>query len=85
VPESEFYLEPRIGEQEANEQAAYMLDEENIEAVIKSWQDLSASGADGISYRIIKGMKGERVKLIRILVDTYMRNGKISKTGSRYR
>jgi hypothetical protein len=62
---------------QSDENAAHMLEEKNIEAVIKSRQDLSASGADGISYRITKGAKGERVKFIRMPVDTSMRTGKI--------
>jgi hypothetical protein len=77
APESKFDLEQRIGEQEDDELAAYMLNEKNIEAIIKSRQDLSSSGSDRISYQIIKGAKGEGVKFIRILVDTYMQAGKI--------
>jgi hypothetical protein len=77
---SEFYLEPKIEEQDSDDMAAFMLDEKNIEAVINSRQDLSANGVDGIGYRIIKGAKKEGVKFIRLLVEACMRNGKIPES-----
>jgi hypothetical protein len=80
APESEFYLEPKIEEAEGDEMAIYMLDERNIDAVIKSRQDLSASGADGISYRIIKKAGKGGVKFIRILVETCIRNGRVPES-----
>jgi hypothetical protein len=77
-PESEFDLELRIVEQEGDEETVYMQDEKNIEAVIKSRQDLSASGVDRISYRITKGAKGKGVKFVSIFVNPSMRTGKIA-------
>jgi hypothetical protein len=37
----------------------FMLDEKNIAEVIKSREDLTASGIDGISSRIMKGAGAE--------------------------
>jgi hypothetical protein len=78
--DSEFHLEGRMGEQDGDEMAAYMRDEKNIAAVINSRQDLSASGADGISYRIVKSAKGEGVKFIQLLVEACMRNGRVPES-----
>jgi hypothetical protein len=37
----------------------FMSDEKNIAEVIKSQEDLTASGIDGINYRTIKGAGAE--------------------------
>jgi hypothetical protein len=75
--DTEFHLDSRIGEREEEELESFMLDEKNIEQVIRSRQDLSASGVDGISYRIIKAAKKEGVKFIQLLVKACIRNEKI--------
>jgi hypothetical protein len=49
-----FTLEPKITENEQEEMVGFMLNDRNIEEVIKSRHDLSASGIDGIGSRIIK-------------------------------
>jgi hypothetical protein len=59
---TEFHLEKRIGDQEDDELQAFMQEEKNIEQVIRSRQDMSACGIDGISYRIIKAAKKEHPK-----------------------
>jgi hypothetical protein len=59
---------------------AFMLNDRNIEEVIKSRQDLSASGIGGISYRILKAAGKEGVKFIKLLVRTCIRNRKIIQT-----
>jgi hypothetical protein len=66
---SMFHLDPRITAQEDEDMQEYMLNEKNIAEVIKSRQDLSASGVDGISYRIMKGAGTEGVKFIKTSCD----------------
>jgi hypothetical protein len=59
-----FALEPRITENDQEEMKAFMMDERNIEDVIKSRQDLSACGTDGINDRIIKGAGQEGLQFV---------------------
>jgi hypothetical protein len=75
-----FHLEGKIGQEEEEILMSYMLDEKNIEAVIKSRQDLSASGGDGISYRIIKAAKKEGVRFMKLLIAACIRNGKVPES-----
>jgi hypothetical protein len=78
--ESVFHLEPRITEHEAEEMEEFMLDEKNITDVIKSRGDLSASGVDGISYRIMKGAGTEGVKFMKNIIRASLRNGRVIST-----
>jgi hypothetical protein len=57
-----------------------MIDEANIEAVIKSRDDLSACGVDGISYRIMKGSGAERVAFMKLLVRGCIKSGRVMST-----
>jgi hypothetical protein len=57
-----------------------MLNEDNIAQVIKSRQDLSACGVDGISYRIMKGAGSEGVKIMELLVRACIQSGKVINT-----
>jgi hypothetical protein len=54
-----------------------MLDEKNIAEVIKSREDLSASGVDGISYRIMKTAGTEGVKFMKFLIRVSIRSGRV--------
>jgi hypothetical protein len=72
-----FHLEPRITEREEEEMEEFMLNEENIAEVIRSREDLSASGVDGISYRIIKGAGTEGIKFMKHLVRASIRSGRV--------
>jgi hypothetical protein len=74
---SMFHLDPGIIAQEGEDMQEYMLDEKNIAEVIKSRQDLSASGVDGISYRIMKGAGTEGVKFIQNIVRGCLRSGRV--------
>jgi hypothetical protein len=74
-----FALEPKITEDDQEEMEAFMLDDRSIEKAIKSRQDLSASGTDGISSRIIKAAGKEEVKFIKLLVRACIKNGKVIK------
>jgi hypothetical protein len=74
---AEFHLEAKIGDTEHEELEASMLDEKRIRDVIKSRQDLSASGVDGIGYRIIKAAGKEGVSFMRLLIGACIRNGRI--------
>jgi hypothetical protein len=67
----------KFTEREEEEMEAFMFDYKHIAEVIKSRQDLSASGVDGISYRIIKGAKNEGVKFIKLIIRACIRNGRI--------
>jgi hypothetical protein len=73
-------LELQVTENGQEEMEAFMLNDRNIGEVIKSRQDLSASGIDGISYRIIKAADKEGVKFIKLLARTCIKNGKIIQT-----
>jgi hypothetical protein len=76
-----FFLEPRITEARMPlEMMTYMLKEENIRAVIRSRQDLSASGNDGISYRVIKGAGRFGVLFMKSIIEATIRCGKVFKT-----
>jgi hypothetical protein len=66
--DSIFHLESRITGQEEEEMEKFMLNEKNIEEVIKSRDDLSTCGVDGISYRIMKGAGAEGIKFMQHLV-----------------
>jgi hypothetical protein len=57
-----------------------MIDEMNIEIVIKSTDVLSACGVDGISYRIIKGAGAEGVAFIKLLVRKCIKSGGVMST-----
>jgi hypothetical protein len=78
--ESVFHLEPRITEQDEEEMEKFMLDEKNITDVIKSREDLSASGVDRISYRIMKGAGTEGVKLVKNIIRASLRSGSLIST-----
>jgi hypothetical protein len=67
-------------EREEEEMEAFMLDEKNIAEVIKSREDLSASGVDGISYRIMKGAGAAGVKFMKLLVRASIRSGRVMST-----
>jgi hypothetical protein len=70
-----FVLETRTTDKE--EMEAFVLDEKNIEEVIKSRQDLSACGIDGISYRILKAAGKEGITFIKTMVRACIKNGRI--------
>jgi hypothetical protein len=55
----------------------FLLDEKKIEEAIKSRDDLSANGIDGISYRVIKGAGAEGVKFMRTLIRGIIKNGRV--------
>jgi hypothetical protein len=58
----------------------FMIDETSIEAVIKSRDDLSACGVDGISYQIMKGVGAEGVAFMKLLVRGYIKSGRVMST-----
>jgi hypothetical protein len=74
---SRFHLEARITEKEEDELQGSMLDEEKIAAVIKSRDNLSSNGIDGIRYRVIKGAGSEGVKYVRTLVRGIIKSGRV--------
>jgi hypothetical protein len=65
---SRFHLNAVITEQEEEDLQGFFLDEKKIAEAIKSRDDLSANGIDGISYRVIKAAGAEGVKFVRTLV-----------------
>jgi hypothetical protein len=74
------HLDAKITEREEEEMETFMLDDKNIEVVIKPREDLSASGVDGISYRIMKGTGTAGVKLMKLLVGGIIRSGRVMNT-----
>jgi hypothetical protein len=74
---SEFFLEKILPDQVSNEMERYMLDEDHITEVIQSRDDLSASGIDGISYRIFKAAGKAGVTFIQTIIGAAIRCGKI--------
>jgi hypothetical protein len=72
-----FHMEARNTEKEEDELQGFMLDEEKIAEVIKSRDDLSANGIDGISYPAIKGAGPEGVKFVRTLVRGIIKSGRV--------
>jgi hypothetical protein len=79
-PGSPLFLEEILPREEESEMKEFMLKKENIKNVIKSRQDLSACGPDGISYRIIKSAGGQGVKFMRILINASIECGKTITT-----
>jgi hypothetical protein len=75
--DSEFHLDKLIGEDEETELESFMMNETNIAEVIRSREDLSACGVDGISYRIMKGAGAEGVKFVKLLVRGCIRSGRV--------
>jgi hypothetical protein len=75
--ESPFYLESRITGEDEDEMEEFMLDEKNIAEVIKSREDLSACGVDGISYRIMKGAGAEGTKFMKNIIRASLRCGRV--------
>jgi hypothetical protein len=74
---TEFFMDSKLTEREEDEMEAYMLNERNIAQVIKSREDLSACGVDGISYRIIKGAGREGVNFMQLLIRACIRSGRV--------
>jgi hypothetical protein len=80
-----FALEPKITENGQEEMEAFILNDRHIEDVIKSREDLSASGIDGISDRIRKAAGKEEVKFTELLVRTCIKNDRIIQTWKKAR
>jgi uncharacterized C2H2 Zn-finger protein len=76
-PESEFFLEKILPGRISDEMELYMLNEDHIAEVIQSRDDLSASGIDGISYRIFKAAGQAGVKFLRYIIGAAIRCGKV--------
>jgi hypothetical protein len=74
---SRLHLEARITDKEEDELQGFILDEEKITEVIKSRDDHSANGIDGINYRVIKGAGPEGVKFVRTLVRGITKSGRV--------
>jgi hypothetical protein len=70
--ESQFHVFRKLpNDNIPEEMMEYMLSDDNILAVIRSRDDLSACGNDGISYKIMKTARPEAVKFMRrIIKDT---------------
>jgi hypothetical protein len=56
------------------------LEKKNIAEVSKSREDLSASGVDGIRYRIMKAAGTEGVKSMKLLVRARIRSGRVTSS-----
>jgi hypothetical protein len=69
-------MEPHITERE-EDMEEFMSDEKNVVKVIKLGEDLSASGVDGISYRVMKAAGTEGVKFMKRLVRASIRSGRV--------
>jgi hypothetical protein len=78
--DSIFHLEERITEINEEEMTRFMIDEANIEAVIKSRDDLSAYGVDGISYRIMKSAEAEGIAFMKLLVRGCIKSDRVMST-----
>jgi hypothetical protein len=74
---SRFHLDAVITEAKGDELQGFLLDEKKIAEVIKSRDDLSASGIDSISYRVIKRAGAEGVKFVRTLVRGIIKSGPV--------
>jgi hypothetical protein len=74
---SPFYLETNANEGMSDLLENFMLKEENIEEVIKSRNDLSASGPDGITYRMIKAMGKQGVQFMKSIIKATLRCGRV--------
>jgi hypothetical protein len=74
---SRFYLDARISDNEEDELPGFPLDEDKVAEVIRSRDDLSANGLDGISYRMIKGTGPEGVRFVRRLVRRIIKSGRV--------
>jgi hypothetical protein len=68
--------ENKITERKKEAMEEIMLDETNSAEVIESREDLSASGVDGVSYRILKATGTEGVKFMKLLIRASTRSGR---------
>jgi hypothetical protein len=76
-PDSIFHLEPRLSEEASEEMEEYMTSEKHIAEVMNSRQELSASGVDEISYRIIKAAGKAGVRFVKNLIVASIRCGRL--------
>jgi hypothetical protein len=74
---AEFCIKTQIREAEQEELETFMPDEKKIRDVIKSRQDLSVNGVDGIGHRIVRAAEKEGVSLMRVLIGACIREGGI--------
>jgi hypothetical protein len=77
---SPLFLEAKIPEEATTEMEEFMMDEENIREVIRSRQDLSACGTDGISCRVLKQAGEDGVNFMKKIIQATGRCGKIFTT-----
>jgi hypothetical protein len=75
-PDSEFFLEAEIPDEASDEMEYFMLSDEIITSVIQSRDDLSASGIDGISYRVFKAAGTHGVKFLKYIISASIRCGR---------
>jgi 3-dehydroquinate dehydratase len=75
-----FHLNSVMEGEEDEEMTNFIMDEKNIAEVIRSREDLSACGVDGVSYRIMKGAGAEGVKFMKQLVRGCIRSGRVINT-----
>jgi hypothetical protein len=76
--QSQFHIFKKLPDDNVPEEMMeYMLSDDNIRAVIRSRDDLSACGNDGISYRIMKAAGQEAVKFMRRIIKATIRCGRV--------
>jgi hypothetical protein len=73
---SPLFLEARIPDEATSEMEEFLLDDKNIEKVIRSRQELSASGTDGIGYSILKCGGNEGVRFMKRIIEGILRSGR---------
>jgi hypothetical protein len=76
--DSPFYLHKKLPDENVREDMMeHMLSDDNIRAVIRSRDDLSVCGNDGINYRIMKTAVPEAVKFMKRIIKATIRCGRV--------
>jgi hypothetical protein len=77
-PDSQFHLNRKLPDEDIPEDVMkYMLSGDNIRVVLRSRDDLSACGNDGISYKIMKAAGPEAVKFMKHIIKAMIRCGRV--------
>jgi hypothetical protein len=77
LPNTDVYLDQKIPTEGSEEMEEYTVEEKHIRDVIKSRDDLSACGVDGVSYQLFKAAKQGSVEFMKHIITASIRCGRV--------
>jgi hypothetical protein len=80
LPDSPLYLDPKIPEDATETMKEFMLNEKNINDVIKSRSDIGAFGPDGIGNTIVKAAGEEGIRFMKNIIQGCITYGRIMES-----